>query len=247
MSLVSDTSQSPDTLPMVGYSMDALIRYIYRQLGMPVFDVELTQQHVADCVQDSLAYYGQWRPLVKYGNVQLLAGTYAYLVGVDMGYGIVQVDFVDPVPAPQEIFYGNMISPAPLFRTGLDDYDSFMRWRKTWRRVTSVQPNWLYDEENKQLLVYNPIDRYHAGITAHFPYEKTEKLDRVGAQWVKEYALAKSRYLYGEVMSKFSGAIPGPLKDLQFDQQKRSEAEKAIEKLEQRLQSMQLSSPVSLD
>ena len=245
--MVPNTASSPDTLPLVGYSIDQLINYIYRQMGVGVFDVELTRQHIADCVQDSLGYYSQWRPQIVYGAVTMVEGRHSYLEDVDMGYGIVQVDFVDATPAPTEIFYGNLISPAPVMSNMLADYDGFTRWRKTWKRVLSVQPNWLYDDANKTLLIYNPLERYQAGVVAHFPYEKTEKLDRIGAQWVKEYALAKSRYLYGEVMAKFSGAVPGPLKDLQLDQQKREKAEEQIKKLEERLFGMQLSTPIQID
>lgn len=245
--IIPNTASSPDTLPMVGYTVDQLVNYIFRQMGAGVFDVELTRQHIADCIQDSLGYYSQWRPLTVYGAVTLQQGQHSYLEGVDMGYGIVSVDFVDATPAPTEIFYGNLISPAPLMSNMLADYDGFTRWRKTWKRVLSVQPNWLYDESNKALLIYNPLERYQAGIVAHFPYEKTEKLDRVGAQWVKDYALEKARYLYGEVMAKFSGAVPGPLKDLQLDQQKREKAEQRIQKLEERLFGMQIAAGISID
>jgi hypothetical protein len=68
-----------------------------------------------------------------------------------------------------------------------------------------------------------------------------------GAQWVKEYALEKARYLLGEVWSKFSGAIPGPLQNLQLDQGKREKAEAALQKLRDKLQGMQKSAGISID
>ena len=30
--------------------------------------------------------------------------------------------------------------------------------------VMSVQPDWLYDDFGQQLLIHNPIERYHAGV-----------------------------------------------------------------------------------
>lgn len=189
-----------------------------------------------------------WRPRRCFGAVQLVNGKTRYMDGVDFGMGIVQVDFVDPTPSATEIFYGNLITPAPLFRTGLDEYDSFVRWRKTWKRVTSVEPNWLEDRDSGCLWIYNPIERYHCGVILHRAYDDTVQIDDItSATWVKDYALAKARYTYGEVLAKFSGAIPGPLNNLQLDQQKRDKAEAQIAKLEEQLKGMQLFAEMTID
>jgi hypothetical protein len=243
----STDADSSATLPAKGYSVTQLKNYILRQMGHPIWEVELTSQHILDCIQDSLNKYSVWRPQVKAGSVPMQSGQTAYLTGVDVGFGVAQVDFVDPTPSPTEIFYGNLITPAPLMRTGLDEYDTFQRWRKVWQRVTSVKPDWFYDDMQEILFIYNPIERYHAGVICHVPHTQTEKLPLIGAMWVKEYALEKSRYLYGEVMSKFDGAIPGPIKDLQLDKGKRERAEAKIKELEDKLFGMQSSAPLSID
>lgn len=213
--------------------------YVVRQLGGPQWNVELTKQQVLDCIQDAFSEYNICLPRIRYGSVRLFRNVRQYLVGEDVGT-VVQVDFVDTLPAPTEVFYGNLISPAPLLRTGLDEYDSFMRWRRTWQRVMSVLPDWLYDQYEKTLYVHNPIERYHCGIVCHQAYPDVDRLDNIGAKWVKDYALAKARYVYGEVLAKFSGAIPAPLKDLQLDTQKRGEATAQLEKLLAELKGMQL-------
>jgi len=174
-------------------------------------------------------------------------GQYRYLEGENVGLGIVQVDFVEPNPVPTEIFYGNLINPAPLFRTGLDEYDSFLRWRKTWQRVTSIRPDWIYDEIEGVLYIHNPIERYQAGIQAYWPFERTEGLSYTGAQWVKEYALARSQLLLGEIFMKFSGAIPSPLQNLQLDAAKRDKAQAQIDKLIEQVKGMQRHTPVLID
>lgn len=242
------TSQnSPDTLPQVGYTVDQLSAYIYRQLGKTIWNVEETKQQVLDAISDSLRLYSIWRPTIRVGNVQLVKGIYQYLQNANVYQGIVQVDFVEPNPVPTEIFYGNLINPAPLFRTGLDEYDSFLRWRKVWMRVTSIQPNWYYDDARKLLYIHNPIERYQAGVFMYGPYARTEDLDLTGSDWVKDYALESARYAYGEVLSKYSGAIPGPIQPLILDQQKRTNADERLKTLKQRLQNMQLFPPISID
>lgn len=243
----STSLDSPDTLPLTGYTVDQLSSYIFRQLGSPVWTIELTKQQVIDVINDALALYSQYRPKLLYGSLRISKTTFAYLEGVDMGLGVVRVDFVDSLPAPTEIFYGNLISPAPVMRTGLDEYDMFLRWRKTWNRVTSTYPEWIYDDEKKTLFIYNPLERYHAGVEAHGIHRDTKLLPFIGAQWVKEYSLARARYTYGDILLKFSGAIPGPVKDIQLDASKRNEGQREITRLETKLVGMQISTPIVLD
>jgi hypothetical protein len=242
------TSQSsPDTLPARGYTVDQLVAYIQRQLGSPVFTVELSKQQLLDIIQDALVLYSQWRPRIRYGAVMLSRGTFAYLQGVDLGTGPAAVFFVQTTPLPQDIFWGNLVGVAPMMMTGMSEYDLFLRWQKMWARVTSVQPDWAYDEIEKILYIHNPIDRWHCGVVAYTAYENVSLLDPFGAVWVKEYAFQKARHAYAEILSKFSGAIPGPVKDLQLDQGKRGEASTKITELETRLFGAQISTPIMID
>jgi hypothetical protein len=244
---VKTSANSPDTLPLRGYTVDQLKEYIFRQLGQPVWNVEVTTQQVLDCIQDAVALFSEWVPLRRPQSIQLLRGTTRYLEGVDVGQGVASVSFVESVPAPTEIFYGNLISPAPIMRTGLDEYDTFLRWRKTWMRVTSVQPDWYYDDYEQVLYVHNPLERYHCGVICYFPYLNTQSLPSIGARWVKEFAFAKARFLQGDLWMKFSGAIPGPVKDLQLDGSRRDSAALEMEKLKEQLKGMQTQAGIFID
>lgn len=244
---VRTSADSPDTLPIRGYTIDQLKNYILRQLGFPTWSVELTPQQVLDCIQDALGLFSQWVPNTKVGSLQLVRGQYRYLEGENVGLGVVNVQFVEPNPVPTEIFYGNLINPAPLFRLGLDEYDTFLRWRKTWQRVTSVRPDWYYDESETCLYIHNPIERYQAGVFCYWPWERTETLSYTGADWVKRYSLARARHLLGETWMKFSGAIPGPGQNIQLDQARREVAQQEIDKLMEQLKGMQLHTPPAID
>jgi hypothetical protein len=100
-----DSSASLDTLPLNGYTRDQLANYIYRQLGSPVWNVELSRQQVLDAIQDSLNLYSIWRPCIRVGGLVLQRGRFKYLEGEDVGQGIANVQFVEPNPVPTEIFY----------------------------------------------------------------------------------------------------------------------------------------------
>lgn len=243
----SSGATSPQTLPAKGYTVDQLADYILRQLGSPVWVVELTRQQVLDSIQDALVLYSVWVPRIKVGAIQLVRSQSKYLEGEDVGQGISNVTFVEPNPVPTEIFYGNLINPAPLFRVGIDEYDSFLRWRKMWQRVTSVKPDWFYDETNKVLMIHNPIERYMAGIFIYANWDSTQTLDQIGAQWVKEFSVESARFLYGEILAKYGNAVPAPLKDIQLDSQKRDKAEKRLDAMRIRLQGMQRLTPVSFE
>lgn len=242
-----NSGQSPDTLPLKGYTAAQLSNYILRQLGAPTWNVELSNQQVLDCIQDSLGLWSQWVPIPRPCAIQMVRGQFKYLQGVDVGLGIAKIDFVESNPIPSEVFYANLINPTPLFRTGLDEYDTFLRWRKTWQRVTSIAPDWFYDEYEKVLYIHNPIERYQAGVICYWPVTDTAQLSFTGADWVKRYALAKSRFLLGDIWMKFSGAIPGPAQNLQLDQQRRTMAETEMEKLMEQLKGMQLTTGISVD
>lgn len=244
---VITSASSPDTLPIQGYTVDQLKNYIFRQLNGPTWGVELTNQQILDHIQDALSLFSQWVPNVKVGNILLVRGQFKYLEGVDVGLGVARVDFVEPNPVPTEIFYGNLINPAPLFRTGLDEYDVFLRWRKTWQRVTSIRPDWFYDDVDRVLYIHNPIERYQAGVFCYWPHTRTEKLTYTGADWVKRYALATCKLQLGEIWMKYSGAIPGPGQNLQLDQQKRELAQTEVDKLMEQLKGMQTSTPIQID
>ena len=101
---VRTSQQSPDTLPLIGYTCDQLSSYVLRQLGSPTWAVELSKQQVLDAIQDALQLFGQWRPTIRVGNINLVKGIFEYLREADVGLGIAEVHFVEPNPVPTEIF-----------------------------------------------------------------------------------------------------------------------------------------------
>ena len=243
---VNDSSSSPDTLPAKGYTFDQLASYIERQLGAPQWIVELTKQQIIDKINDAIIKYSLWRPMIAYGAIRLQSDIHAYMQGVDVGQGIAYVEFVESRPAPTELFYGNLISPAPILSTGIDDYDMFLRWRKTWMRSSSVLPLWRYDEVNQILNIHNPIERYTCGITCYFNWN-IQALPQYGATWVKEYSLALCQLLLSDIYMKYSGSIPTPGGSIQLDNAKGAKAQEKIDKLEQTLRDAQESTAIQID
>lgn len=113
--------------------------------------------------------------------------------------------------------------------------------------MTSIRPDWFYDDVEQALYIHNPIERYQAGVICYWPQTDTAKLTLTGADWVKRYALAKSRLLLADVWMKFSGAIPGPLQNIQLDQSRRESAQAELDKLMEQLKGMQVTMPITVD
>lgn len=239
--MASTSADSPDTLP-TEYNADQLKDWVKRKLGFPVWSVEITNQQILDAIKDAVDKYSQYRPKLRYRPLKMFSHKHEYFRGEDLGQGVVDVQFLEPNPVPTEIFYGNLIDPAPIFRTGVDEYDTFLRWRKTWMRVTSVRPDWFYDDVDRVLFIHNPLERYDASVWWLMGYamDTIPKLDPTGKIWVRDYALAKAKETYGAVLEKYSGAIPGPVKDLQLDQTKSQDGENSVARLEERLFNMQI-------
>lgn len=246
MSTELQSDGSPDTLPKK-YTAVQLASYIMRKLGSPVWTVEITQQQVLDCIQDALTLYSIWCPIRKFKQIQLTASKHRYLEGEDNGLGVADVQFLAPSAQPGAIFYANLIDPTPILKTGIDDLDAFFRWRKTFQRVTGVEPDWNYVESENVLLIHNPIERYYCAAMIDWPYEDTLKLPLRGAIWVKDYALAQATYTYGEILAKYGGAVPGPVSGITLDQGKRAEATARIDKLMASLRLMQETTPLQID
>jgi hypothetical protein len=244
---LSTSQTSTDTLPLRGYTFDQLANYIQRKLGGPVWNVELPRQNIIDNIQDALGKYSVYRPLPRYGALRMIPGQFSYLSGVDVGQGVAYVWFLQPNPVPEELFWGNLIYPTPTFKTGLDEYDTFLRWQKTWLRVASIRPDWMWDESQQLLYIHNPLDRYMCGILCYMNWTDTQGLDQWGAQWVKDYAYQLARMAYAELMSKYSGAVPGPAQGLILDQAKRNMATEELHRLEDRLFAAQMTTPLSID
>lgn len=242
-----DDKPSIGLLPSKGYSVDQLVGYIRRQLGEPTLKVELSNDQIKDVIGDALGHYSLFCPLEKVGGIRLYRNQHEYLKGVDVGQGVATVSFVKPYPIQADIFYGNLISPAPLFQTGMDEYDAFLRWKTTFERVLSIKPDWYYDEVRSLLYIHNPVETYSAAIKIMEVWKNTDKLTQQGAMWVKRYSLEGSRYLLGTIRSKFGGAIPSPLKDMSMDTSFRDSSKAAMEELLKELRTMQSAIPIMTD
>lgn len=250
---LSTSKDSPDSLPMTGYKIDQLKDYILRKLGHPTWNVEISTQQVLDCINDALLKFSSRKPLLQYGALPMVAGQKRYLQDMDVGQGVASCSFVENRLGVLNLDFGNPFTTMSIMTTGLGldgmgDYDSYLRWQKTWQRVTSTTPDWLYDEARKCLWIHNPIARYRAAVCIYQNWTTTELLPIFGAMWVKDYSLAQAQLMLGEVWMKFSGAIPtSAAGSLTLDNTKITRAIEKVKELEATLFGAMETTPLTQD
>lgn len=246
--LPSTSADSSDSLPLRGYSIDQLANWIQRQLGSPVWNVEYTRQQIIDQIWVAMSHYSQWRPRIGFAAIQTVPGKFDYLRGVDVGQGIADVAFVQTTPVPAQYMYGSLIGISPVPFDGVGELNNFLTFAKTLARVTSMRPDWSYDEMRQVLYIHNPIQWYNCAVTWYGNYEKTEQLDSYGCLLVRDLSLQLCRHGYAETMNKFSGAIPTPVGGgLQLDSAKRDLAKTEIDRLLAKLEASQCFPSISVD
>jgi len=225
-----------------------LIEYVKNELGGGFWKVEISPPQIRAAIQDALKEYSRRIPLEGYGAISLSSTHSNYdLSAQDMGFGVHTVNFIEPDPRPSAIFYANLLDVAPIRTSRFQDYDIFLRWRKTFMKVTSVQPEWHWDQNAKILWIYNPIQDYKASMFWYLP-RTLETVELAHERWVEKYILARSKYILGVNRSKFQGAIPGPSKEISTDgKDMKDEGKQELEKLEVELLSMQIDGPPMWD
>jgi hypothetical protein len=222
------------------YNVTEIRDYVRESLGSGLFKVELTNVQIDNAITDALLEYGKRIPLIASKIIEVSPNVRDYDID-DCGYGVFDVQFITDDVRPAAVFYMGLLGDkVPLNSVMLAEYDSFLRYRKTMMRATSVAPQWEWNDSNPDiLLIYAPVFNLKAAYSWYAP----RPLSRVKLEhqkWVRDYTLAKSKVTLGQVRSKFSGVLPGPARDLQLNgQELAAEGREEIKALEEFLLGVQ--------
>jgi hypothetical protein len=227
---------------------DDLIDYVRASLGEGVWGVELTERQIDIAISTAIRKYGRRLPFYRYGSIDAVEGQnkYTFPEDIDIGFGVSQVQFL------RQAAFGNygLINKSLLGITTvgsyrIDEYDIFNRWRQTFERVTSTLPAWKWEEDTKSLWIYNPIPLTKIAYMVMVPPKRLEDIRYSDEDWIYDYVTAWCRKFLGENRGKFSGAIPGPQKELNLNAKELvAEAKETLKELDTQLMSMQRRTPV---
>jgi hypothetical protein len=140
------------------YNVEELRDYVRESLGATLFKVELSDAEINNAITDTLLEYGKRQPVYYSRIIDIAVECRAYPITHETGYGIFDVQFITDDVRPAAVFYMGLLGDqVPLNSVMLAEYDSFLRYRKTMMRATSVAPQWDWDEDTSTLYVYAPV------------------------------------------------------------------------------------------
>jgi len=190
--------------------------YIRNMLGFPAVAVELTSEHYSVIMDEALSFYGQWVPMDRIIAVTLVLGQDAYPLPTLPQRGPFDVKFIrkEGVPLISDPLFGREYPRGQ--QLDFDQYVLGISFWETLNRVTSQEPEWWWDQQDKVLYV-NIGGTNVAGASGNYfvgvRYFSSPALDAIREdhhRWFKQYSLATAKKILGQIRGKFSGQVPAP-------------------------------------
>ncbi len=216
-------------IEVLPYPYDAILNstelrdYVRTMLGFPAVAVELTSEHYRTIVEEALAVYNTWLPVEKYGTLTLAVSTTAYPLPSLPSRGPTTLSFVrqEGTPLISDPLFGREYPRGQ--QLDFDQYVLGISFWETLNRVTSQEPEWVWDASSKTLYI-NVGGTNIAGASGNY-YVMYRYFDNVGIdgirldhfRWFRRYCLALAKQILGRIRGKYSGKVPAPGGPLQLD------------------------------
>lgn len=197
-----------------------LIDYIRRQLGEPVIQVEVTDEQIENCIYDTIQLFGEYAyqgreevvlvvdidnpnkkefmldPRVRFiTNLRQTSNISSYLA-VLPGYSISQSNTLT-------LTMLNTLNFADI--TGMC---SSLARISNLESLFDIPINFTWNEHTKILKILEPIHKsQYMLIEAVLDYEPQEEDFIFNHPWIKRMSTAKTKYLWGSNVGKYSGSI----------------------------------------
>ena len=225
--------------------------YVHAMLGGGMIDVELDPEHYESALDTALTKFRQ-------RSDNAVEESYIFLPTV-----IDQNDYILPneIMEVRQIFRrsigsrtgggdgGTLFEPFNLAYTntyllassnmgGLATYNAFAGFQELVGRMFGSFIEFKWNRSNKKLTVLQRPRAEEELLLYVYNYRPDFELleDYMAIQWIKDYALAKSKYMLGEARSKFS-TIAGPQGGTSMNGDAlKAEAQSELEKLEMDIQ-----------
>jgi hypothetical protein len=201
------------------YTLDALRSFILKRLGGAIWRIEGSDQGNTDNIDQSISIalhaYSRRVPLQVFTSFPTTSAKTSYDIKRMCRrlhdktiYTVGRVDFVTAslVVSP---FTASLVGVAPLLNMEGQDFDMFLTWRKTFQRVTGIEPKWLWEEDEQMLRIYNPVHNSVAGVLVMCSRD-FDHVRLLHKDWLRRAALANAKEQLGIHRGKFGGALPGP-------------------------------------
>ena len=196
-----------------------VIRYIRAKLGDPIIPVELTDEQLSDCIDDTEFYYSRYKNSKEEMEIFDLQGNWSQ--GWELPDGVREEEvlevFVDPT-FPFGYYSGRTDIVANLYAqyifqnpqsnnlsSGIADYRITLSTLKDYAILLGTQVKWAIT--GRRLKIWpEPPNGSKVGIRYA---SKLVAEDVLKDNMFKDLALAKAKIILGTIRSTFPGGIPG--------------------------------------
>ena len=221
--------------------------YVFNSLGGGMVDVELDPAHYETAIKDALDRFRQrsdnsveesyiFLPLVKDQNDYTLADEiievrqiFRRSIGSRSGGGDGGTLF-----EPFNLAYTNTYLLASSNMGGLSTYNAFAGYQELVGRMFGSFIEFKWNRSSKKLTILQRPRAEEDLLLYCYNYRPDFELleDYMAIQWIKDYTLAKCKYILGEAREKFA-TIAGPQGGTSLNGQSlKAEAQSEMEKLE---------------
>lgn len=171
-------------------------------------------------IDEALMTYSSQIPAFRWDVIQ--PGTKLYKVDPtkdrpNLIAGVVRVDFIEPYNAfgmgatgigITQNLTGVAIPPVLSESAGgSGEIVTFIQWRKSFQRVTSRKPSWIYDDLEGAILINNPVNYPACAMISII--RTFEQVRQTHKPLLAKMALASAKKTLGEIRGKFQD-IKGP-------------------------------------
>lgn len=189
---------------------DALGQWILRRLGAPFLKVELTQDHLDDCIEDAKRWFVAKKGVTKFWQTPIPDGSTEFVLPndvdtvTDIMFPVNRMDlslvFSPFILIDEKVPYDVFAAPSSM---GL--YSSFvqtLQYIETAKRVLSADTDWR--QEGRKLYI-SPIPQNATNLLVEYKANTVtiEQLTERDHDLIKRFALARAKQIVGRVRSKY--------------------------------------------
>lgn len=227
-----------------------LIKQVRLLLGDQMIDVELDIDHLELAVDMSIERYRQRsdgstqekdifldlmpdQNVYKLPeNVQTVWKVHRRGVGVSIGGSGVNFD-------PFEASFANYYLLQGAQTGGLATWEVFGEYKETLGRIFASQVNFNWNSDNKEMTILRrPEGQETVMVTVYAEKNENDIITNVySGPWIRDYALAQSKFMLGEARSLYASGFAGPQGSIMLNgDQMKQEALQEMERLETEIQ-----------
>lgn len=223
-------------------SKEKLIHYIREQLGEPVITVECTDAQIGTLIDAAVQKFTEY----SYGHLEASilfelkgAGEYPMpenitnIVALKTGLTSNLTDFRANYGEYVPNMWSDMYFTSSLTGDIIPNIIAISAVTAVLEKYFGTDVYFNFNQHRKILQVF---DNYKGAAVLHYQYEYLADPDHdfvYDNEWVKEYCLAKTKFLWGTIVGKYSQALVGGAQINYSDL--KSEAQQEIEELNQEL------------